>query len=243
MDNIRLKEIRESERKSHIEVYSNKELFEDGSWLKKPVKTVCDLFLLFCNYQEIRVLDLGSGVGRNSIPIAQYFQNKSCTIDCVDILPLAIEKLEANARKYNVSSSIKGIVMPIEEYSIKENNYDLIMAISALEHIDSKESFNKKLMEISKGIREKGIVCLIMNSDIREKDNVTGEILVPQFEVNFATEELQNQLSRAFMDWEIIKSSIQEQQYEIPRETKISRLKTSVVTFVARKPCKQRGPL
>ena len=51
----------------------------------------------------------------------------------------------------------------------------------------------------------------------------------------FRAEELQNLLDQVFSNWEIIKSSTQEQQYDIPRENRISDLKTNVVTFVARK--------
>ena len=187
IDNIRLQEIRESERKSHMKQYSDESIYGDGSWLKKPVKTICDLLPLFQDYQEIRFLDLGSGIGRNSIPIAQYFKNVSCTIECVDILDFAIGKLEENARKFDVISAIKGIVMPIEAYAITENKYDLIMAISALEHIDGKASFRRKLMEINRGIRDNGIVCFVINSNIVEIDRATGKKLSPQFEVNLST--------------------------------------------------------
>ena len=55
--------IRESEKISHEKIYSEKQLYEQGSWLAKPVKTVMDsLELLSC--KEINVLDLGCGVGR-----------------------------------------------------------------------------------------------------------------------------------------------------------------------------------
>lgn len=39
-EETRLESIRESERKSHIEMYSNEELYKEGSWLSKPIKTV-----------------------------------------------------------------------------------------------------------------------------------------------------------------------------------------------------------
>lgn len=235
MNSIRLNQIRESERKSHIETYSNEELYKEGSWLTKPVKTVLDLIPLFEDYKELNVLDLGSGVGRNSIAIAQHYPNISCNIDCIDILELAIEKLKINAKKYNVSSSINGIVKPIEAYTISPNKYDLILAVSALEHIDSKESFIQKLQEIKHGIREKGIVCLVINSNIKEHDKRTGEALPPQFEVNISTEELQTLLDQTFTNWQIIKSTTQTQQYDIPRENLVSTLQTTVVTLVARK--------
>lgn len=68
----RLAKIRESERKSHEALYSGEELYKEGSWLKKPIKTVLDLLPLFREYDELKVLDLGCGVGRNAIAVANW---------------------------------------------------------------------------------------------------------------------------------------------------------------------------
>lgn len=235
----RLEQIRRFERDSHIEIYSTKELYESGSWLQKPIKTVLDIVPMFEEYQELHILDLGSGVGRNSIPFAQKYAEIPCTIECVDILELAIEKLKYNAEKYNVASSIKGIVAPIEEYSIPENSYDLIMAISALEHINSEEAFIAKLREIQAGIRENGIVCLIINSNVVEKDKATGKGLAPQFEVNLPTAKLQSLLEQSFKGWEKIKATVSVQHYDIPREKGVVELTSNVVTLVARNLCEK----
>jgi len=180
-------------------------------------------------------LDLGSGVGRNSIAIAKQFQGIPCRVDCVDILELAIEKLMENAKRFGVEECIHGIVSPIEEFEIVPDTYDLILAVSALEHIDSKESFVKKLEEMREGIKPHGVVCLVVNSEVREKNKETGEELFPQFEVNLPTEELQKLLQKTFMGWEVLKSNVRGQQYDIPRDGCISEISTNVVTFVARR--------
>ena len=231
----RLKQIRESEKQSHIEMYSNSELYKEGSWLRKPIKTVLDFIPLFNHYSELNVLDLGCGVGRNCIAIAQSFKNIPCKIDCVDILDLAIEKLYENAEELGVASRINGIVETIENYPVGENKYDLVLAVSALEHIDSEQSFLSKLSEINRGIRKNGIVCLVINSDVKETDKSTGKEIPAQFEVNLQTEKLQAVLKEKFSDFEIVKATVSEQQYDIPRGEIISDLKTNVVTFVARK--------
>ena len=231
----RLKEIRESEKKSHIEMYSNERLYKPGSWLGKPIKTVQDIMPLFSEYKKLRVLDLGCGVGRNCLTIARKYSGIECQIDCVDILELAIEKLYENAEVQGVASAICGIVAPIEDFVIQENEYDLIMAVSALEHVDTRESFVKKLREIRDGIRENGVVCLVMNSDVREYDKVTGNPVSAQFEVNLGTGELQNLLKEVFLGWHVIKATISEQQYDIPRAFGTSDLRTKVVTYVGRK--------
>lgn len=232
--NERLRKIRESEEKSHTEMYSNTQLYQGDGWLKKPIKTVQELIPLFDGYQKLRVLDLGCGVGRNCLEIASQYKHIDCRIDGVDILPLAIEKLNENAMEHDVEDHILGVVKAIEEYEIQSHSYDLILAISALEHVESNGVFVQKLLEIREGIRENGIVCLIINSNVKEYNKDTKEQVPAQFEINMQTEELEKVLKEVFVDWSVLKSTILEQQYDIPREWGISNLRTSVVTFVAK---------
>lgn len=234
MDSDTLKSIREAEKASHIEIYSTAKLFEIGSWLQKPVKTVLDLMPLLKNHKELNVLDLGCGVGRNCIPIAQEYKN-NCSIDCVDILDFAIDELKQNCIRFGVEKEINGIVSSIDDFSIKENHYDLVIAVSALEHIGSVELFKVKLKEISEGTRENGVVCLIINSEITEINKANGQSLVPQFEVNLKTAELLNLLENTFKDWEILKKTVRNQRYDIPRNSCIADLSTDVVTIVVKK--------
>lgn len=67
----RLASIRESKRKSHTEIYSNEKLYHTDSWLQRPIKTVKEIVTFFDGYETLRVLDLGCGVGRNSIFAAE----------------------------------------------------------------------------------------------------------------------------------------------------------------------------
>lgn len=230
-----LESIREAGRKSHEEVYSESVLFEKGSWLYKPVKTVLDILPLFSDYDKLSVLDLGCGVGRNAIPIARFFADKSCKVDCVDILELAIDKLTAYSKTYGVNQNINGIVSAIDNFKIEKNGYDFIFAVSALEHVASEEIFINKLVEIRDGIKENGVVCLIVNSDVKEQEKGGGKIAEPQFEVNLQTDTMQRIFSEMFSDWSVLKSSVVKQEYDIPREDFISELSTNVVTYVARK--------
>ena len=231
----RLIQIRENEKKSHIETYTHEKLYNGNGWLQKPIKTVQEILPLFDDYRKLRVLDLGCGVGRNSIFVEEKYRNIDCTVDCVDLLEIAIEKLKQNAGNYSVSKKINGIVQSIEEYDICCNSYDFIMAISALEHVDNEESFLRKLSEIKSGIRENGIVCLVINSNIREINSETKEILEAQFEVNLPSEKIQSFLAETFSGWNVLKASVRAQEYDIPRDSGISRLYTDVVTYVARK--------
>ena len=58
-DETRLRYIRESERRSHEEMYSYEELFQKGSWLQKPIKTILDIVLfklIFTNAENVLLL-------------------------------------------------------------------------------------------------------------------------------------------------------------------------------------------
>lgn len=227
--------IRKAEAESHRSAYTNHELYAAGSWLAKPVKTVLDLLPMYEGYSEFRALDLGCGVGRNSIPVARFFGDVPCQVDCVDILDLAIEKLNENARRFGVSGTIRGAVSSIDDYAIKADSYDLIMAVSALEHVDSKATFVQKLEQIRDGIRTGGMACLIVNSGVQEQDKATGKELAPQFEVNLQTGELQRILEQMFAGWQIVKHTVVHQRYDIPRENGVADLETDVVTYVVRR--------
>lgn len=123
---------------------------------------------VFHSYEQLSVLDLGCGVGRNAIYIAEQFEGKLCRIDGVDILPLAIDKLREYAMKYHVSLAINGIVGTIDDFAIEKKKYDLILAISALEHMDTIESFKAKLLEIEEGVKANGIVCFVINTEVED---------------------------------------------------------------------------
>lgn len=231
----RLARIRESERKSHTTIYTTETLYQSDSWLRRPIKTVREIAPHFAGYGRLRVLDLGCGVGRNSTYIAEAFQNIDCMVDCVDLLPIAIEKLLENAAERNVSHTINGVICSIEEYEIPKDSYDWILAVSALEHMDTQDSLLRKLNEIQNGVRKNGIVCFVMNSNISETCVETQEPLEAQFEINLPTEALQAILEGVFAGWKVLKTSVVAQAYEIPRESRTSHLNTNVITYVAQK--------
>ena len=235
MTDKRLAQIRRAEAFSHTKAYAELELFEEGSWLSKPVKTVMELIPHFTHYHRFTGLDLGCGVGRNCIPILTQLHNIPCTMDCVDILNLAIMKLMDNAAKYHVDTAVHGVVCPVDSYQIQENNYDLILGISVLEHLDSIASLTQKLYQIMDGLRTNGIACLVINTSIEERDATTNFPQPVQFEINLQTEEMTAILNRIFSEHEVLKCSISHYQYDTFRESGIIKLDTDVLTYVVRK--------
>ncbi|AUD25987.1 class I SAM-dependent methyltransferase [Bacillus cereus group sp. BC251] len=231
----RIDYIRQEEKKYHDLCYEQYKLFEIGSWLYKPVKTVMDLIDYFEGQNNLQVLDLGSGVGRNSIPIAQKIQNSSGTVTCVDLLDSALAKLQTYSKEYGVINNIKTEQAAIENYYIVPNTYDYIVAVSSLEHVQSEEDLTNVLHSIKEGTKTGGINCLIINSNIQEIDLHTKEELDALIEINLPTEDMIHLLKSIYKEWKEIKVEIKELVYDIVRDEKQIQLKTNAITFVVQK--------
>ncbi|MEB9303881.1 class I SAM-dependent methyltransferase, partial [Bacillus cereus] len=213
----RIDYIRQEEKKYHGLCYEQYKLFEIGSWLYKPVKTVMDLMGHFEGQNNLQVLDLGSGIGRNSIPIAQKIRNTSSTVTCVELLNSALTKLQTYSKEHDVFEVIKTEQAAIENYHIDSNAYDYIVAVSSLEHIKSEEDFKNVLHSMKKVTKNGGINCLIINSNIQEIDLKTNEELEALIEINLSTEELIRLLKNIYKGWKEVKVEIKELAYNIVR--------------------------
>ncbi|CAM4182983.1 SAM-dependent methyltransferase [Bacillus wiedmannii] len=231
----RIDYIRTEEKKYHDLCYEQYKLFETGSWLYKPVKTVMDLLDSFEGRNNLQVLDLGSGVGRNSIPIAQKIQNGSGTVTCVDLLDSALTKLQTYSKEHDVFEVIKTEQAAIENYYIAPNTYDYIVAVSSLEHVKSEEDLKNVLHSMKKGTKIGGINCFIINSNIQEIDLHTNEELDALIEINLPTDKMIHLLKNIYKDWQEMKVETKELAYDIVRNERHILLKTNAITFVFNK--------
>ena len=230
----RLEAIRRAEAESHTAAYESLTLYAPGSWLSKPVKALEALLPLYADREGLRVLDLGSGVGRNAIACALAL--KGAQVTCVDILPMAIEKLMENAETFGVDRQIQGIAAPVDGYPVDQEGFDLILAGSVLEHLDSRASTLRTLGSICRGIRPGGAVMIVMNTGVQEWDVRTGEKLDPQFEVNLPPEEARSLFDQTFRSWEVLWDKTIHYEYEVPRGDRIAMISAEVVTYTARRP-------
>lgn len=131
----RIKEIRENEKKSHIEIYSKEDLYHTESWLKKPIKTVEDIVPFLCDLKEVQVLDLGCGVGRNSIYVAKEFQDKECT------LSIHMQNDTAKGKGYGTEAEKLAIKYAFEELGMKAVNADTVLKNTRSQHVMEKVGF------------------------------------------------------------------------------------------------------
>ncbi|EEL70618.1 hypothetical protein bcere0026_23760 [Bacillus mycoides] len=185
--------------------------------------------------KELQILDLGSGVGRNSIPIAQKIMNSGGTVTCVDLLDSALKKLQIYSKEYGVYEVIKTKHSAIEDYYIAPNTYDYIVAVSSLEHLKSEEDFKKVLYSMKTGTKIGGINCLIVNSNIQEIGLETNQKLDALVEINLPTEEMIWTLKSVYSEWQEVKVEIKSLSYDIVRNGKSITLKTNAITYVVQK--------
>lgn len=227
--------IRSEEKKYHDFCYDNYKLFEAGSWLYKPVKTVTDLLHFFVDQDEVKVLDLGCGVGRNSIPIAEAIKQKNGKVVCVDLLDLALQKLRQYSKEYMVEEVIITEKADIGDYGINKNEFDLIVAISSLEHVQSELALDKTIQQMVDGTQNNGINCIIVNSEVTETDVEKNEKLEALIEINLSTKDMMKKISSFYKGWEVLKSEVKPLEYNIIRNGRPVLLKTNAISYVVRK--------
>lgn len=227
--------IRLEEKKYHEKLYSEHTLYAKGSWLHKPVKTVMDLIPLLDRKGAINILDLGSGVGRNSIPLAQFVKGTGGKVVCVDILDSALEKLIQYSEEYKVRDIIQTKKADIGHFQITPNEFDFIVAISSLEHVQSESVLNDVLQQMKAGTKTGGINCIIVNSEVEEYDITTNKKLDPLFEINLSSNKILKHLKSTYKGWKEFSVVIKPLEYQISRNDRPVLLKTNAITFVAKK--------
>lgn len=231
----RIKFIRNEEKKYHDFCYDNYKLFEKGSWLYKPVNTVMELLTELEGRKNLRVLDLGSGVGRNSIPIAQKIKKNGGKVVCVDFLDSAINKLKEYSNEFDVSHVIVPEKSDIGNYRIKEGEYDFIVAVSSLEHVSSEDVFENILYQMAEGTRANGLNCIIVNTEVKEAEIETNRKLDAMMEINIPTEEMLKKLDKIYSGWEKEAQMVKPLEYQIVRNDKPVLLTTNAITYAVRK--------
>ncbi|MFB9277658.1 class I SAM-dependent methyltransferase [Cohnella cellulosilytica] len=225
---------RAEEIKYHESFYLESTLFEPGTWLARPVKIVLEM-LDRLNSPNLRILDLGCGVGRNSIPMAQKIKEHHGTITCVDLIPTAIDLLIANAEKFKVQDQIVAEVADAEGYNIPPCEFDYIVACSCLEHVSSVEAFKTVVKRMIAGTKDNGINTILMSTEIKETDIETQQVAEGLIELNLETEKTFMLLEDLYRDWEILHKRTLPQTMRETKYGKEIEFQSNWITFAARR--------
>lgn len=185
----------------------------------------------FDQREEVKILDLGSGVGRNSIPLAEKI--KKGEVVCVDILGHSLRMLEEYSRQYGVEEKIHPVQADIGDFPIRPNEYDLIVSVSALEHMQSETVFDRMLQTMKNGTKPDEIHCFVINSQIEEIDLETNVQLDVYIEINIPTDKMLRKLKDAYRDWTIKQLLVKPLSFEIERNNRFVHMKTNAITFIA----------
>jgi len=101
-----------------------------GEARQETLVTVTDLQKAF-GTNSIRILDLGCGAGRYSIPFAEL----GAAVDCVDFSEEAIRRLVRQAEQKSLTKLIRPYCVNVMEYKIKAASYHLIFSSGLFEYL------------------------------------------------------------------------------------------------------------
>jgi 2-polyprenyl-3-methyl-5-hydroxy-6-metoxy-1,4-benzoquinol methylase len=235
MENPRIELIREEEKKYHERCFENYKLYEEGSWLDQPVPVIMEYASRLNFAEPVQILDLGCGVGRNSLPLAKMAMPGRGRIQCVDLLDVAIEKLQQYSKEFGVASAIETETADIGEYRIRENAYHYIIAASSLEHAKSEAVLKKVLRGMAAGTKNGGLNCIIMNTNIEEYDKTTGEKRKTLIEIVMRKQEVLEKLRSNYDGWEQLHFSVKPMELEIDRHGVPVIMSAETLSFVVRR--------
>lgn len=218
----------------HQEFYANHELFKEGSWLHKPSPFV----LRSLDYVErngaLRALDLGCGVGRHTLPLAERLPSGSYVVG-MDLLPLAAERLAHNAADAGLGDRIQAVVADLDHVALAPESLDLLVSVSALEHSRDMAALDRLLARCRSATRPGGVHCLIMGTDKMEVAH-DGSARPAHVELPLTKAEGSAALKRAYAGWEWLAFSDLSFSVDEEREGEEYTLTATNLRLTARRP-------
>ncbi|MEK5058577.1 class I SAM-dependent methyltransferase [Paenibacillus shunpengii] len=229
-------EARKMEENYHKQFYQEHDIYEEGTWMAGPMPVVMDsLARLMRLKQNLTILDLGAGAGRNTIAMAEKLKGTSSELIAVDLLEEAVQSLVEHAKDYKVDHMISAEQADIEHYEMRKNRYDYIAACSCLEHLSSEEALSKVIRRMKEGTKLGGINLITMSTNVEEVTIQDHRPREPLIELNLPTLHAEEILADQYKDWEIlfterVTQAIPEQKYDEPTE-----FRCQLIRFAAQK--------
>jgi SAM-dependent methyltransferase len=227
----------------HKLYYSRHQLFDEDSWLAKPdaglMKLVEENLLPGWDgsgQQPLQILDLGCGVGRNAIPVAMAIirADVPAKITCVDVLDESINLLMQNCITYGAEDLIEGVVADNDSFAILPGHFDLIAAISVVEHCAGRAKVLKLLKAIATGLKPGGFVRIEMTTDRNVIDLGTKQAVPTHVETPLTERQVKTMLDEAFKDFEVLSLDVFPYKEVLDKDGKKILWQSKQVSFSAR---------
>ena len=109
-----------------------------------------------CSKQDIRILDIGAGTGRYSVPLAE----EGYDVTAVELVKHNLGRLR---QKCPPIKAYQGNAMKLSKFA--DNSFDLTLLFGPMYHLHEKEEKQKALAEAKRVTREGGVILVayIMN--------------------------------------------------------------------------------
>jgi SAM-dependent methyltransferase len=218
----------------HEDFYSRHELFVEGSWLYKPSPFVMRSLASISAAGPVVAVDLGAGVGRHTIPVAQQLPAGSFVL-AIDLLPLAARRLHENALGAGVRTRVQAVVADLDHVILAPDSVDWLVSVSALEHATGLDMLERVLRRCQEATRPGGLNCLIIGTDKVEVD-AAGRSRPARVEFHLETADAQSLLDRLYQPWELIESSSAVFAVDEDRDGETYTLRTTNLRLLARRP-------
>jgi SAM-dependent methyltransferase len=101
-----------------------------------------------------RVVDLGSGNGQISLPLAQ----RGATVLAIDVSPAMVRSLRAQARRVG-AGTLHALAVPIEDLMLPDASVDLVVSSYALHHLRDSDKA-RLIMSAARWLRPGGRIVL-----------------------------------------------------------------------------------
>lgn len=144
------------ENKNHINGSWDWNNINEDRWVT-PAPVVYPLSIRWKKENKNKILDLGCGLGRNSL----YFYEQGFNVTAVDGSPSAIEKFESVCKQKDYKIDVR--LCDMHSLSFENSTFDAVFSYHVIYHTDSK-GIKKVISEIERVLKPTGELFVTLNS-------------------------------------------------------------------------------
>jgi tellurite methyltransferase len=200
--------------------YSN-----DRAFTKLPTQSMREYVLI--EGISGNALDLGCGDGRNSLFLAGI----GLRVEAIDQSRTGIEKLNQRASEYGLDQNIETEVVDVREFDFKDDQYNLINAITILDHLPEQD-IKLVIEKVARSLRKGGVLFAKVHTVDDPGNNGNPEQaseLAEAIEHYFESDELKKLISEQL---EVVRY----REFEITDDTHGETHRHAFAEAIARKP-------